>query len=133
MTRRLADRISDRWGDTAGTLFEYGVKAGTKYLDAVGEVITEMAFDNMLSKDRGARPMGGGETLVSVMVLSMATQVALKSMGRKGLRNLGGEIVGTPDMAGKVRLALTGVAYGLALSQVIIRLPVMQANTRIGP
>jgi len=46
-----------------------------EYSELVGEVIVEMAFDNLMTLDPNARPLGGSGTFVMAMTLSVVIMV----------------------------------------------------------
>jgi len=92
-----------------------------EYTELVSEVIVEMAFDNLLTLDQESRPLGGSSTFIMTMTLSVLTMGALSSLGSRGLKS---SKLDWSSKSGKLRGAMIGISVSLAISQLVMRLPV---------
>ncbi|MBN2229592.1 MAG: hypothetical protein JW779_08340 [Candidatus Thorarchaeota archaeon] len=110
-----------------GSLLYRGVK---EYFELVGEVIFEMAFDNVLRYDKSAQPIGGGEVFFTAMTLSIITSGLLRAMGRRGISLVTLEDGSTRIQASKARLILPSIALSLNMAMLVMRIPVMLGNMR---
>ena len=113
----------------------------SEYIELVGEVVFEMAFDNMFRLDKSERPLGGGSSFIGLMTFSVLTSVVLQVVAQRAykigesLRDIGDElnmatrlsIVRQHDQLRRIILALRVTALGLATAQQIQRIPVMMA------
>jgi hypothetical protein len=98
-----------------------------KYIDLVGEVIFEFAFDNMLSMDKSQRPGGGAQAFMAVMTLAVLTSAMLKVAGSQWVKSPTSISGHMTNIAIK---ALQGVSLGLSLGMVIMRIPVTSGVAR---
>jgi hypothetical protein len=98
-----------------------------KYIDLVGEVVFEFAFDNMLSMDKSHRPSGGAQAFMAVMTLAVLTSAMLNVAGSQWVKCPTGISGHMTNIAIK---ALQGVSLGLSLGMIIMRIPVTAGVAR---
>jgi hypothetical protein len=122
--KQLSEMTTTR--DLARVLFR-GVR---EYFGLVGEVIFEMAFDNILRYDKSARPWGGGEAFLTAMSLSILTSAAMRAVGRRGITTFGTDDGTVVMKASRARLILPTLALSLQMSMLVMRIPVMLGNMR---
>ncbi len=129
--RWLGRKMSQEATRFALEAMEFAVKA---YIGAVGEVVFEFAFDNMMRFDKSERPMGGSETFMATMILAVLTSAALSSVA--GSAKSGAIAQGIAEGAvdgqkiSRVIIGLQFVALGLQMAMLIQRIPVMMAVAR---
>lgn len=134
MTGRVSalERLTTRVGsNTAARLIREGM---CEYFGLVSEVVFEMAFDNMLRFNRDERPMGGGQTFLIAMTLSVTVSGMLQGvssldsgvtrLGRIGWSQL---TVGQKAVRTATR-ALLVTSLTLAMAMYAMRIPVLNAS-----
>jgi len=112
-------------------------KAVREYYELLGEVIFEMAFDNMLRFNKEERPMGGGETFLITMSVAVVVSGLLQSVG--GSLDIGVDDNGIKQPWSKLsigqkaaRVAIRSLLFtslALAVSMYMMRMPVMDASS----
>ncbi|MDF1538021.1 MAG: hypothetical protein P1Q69_03870 [Candidatus Thorarchaeota archaeon] len=100
------------------------VKGMIEYAEIIGEVIIEMTFDSLLAYDEAGRPLGGAGIFLAVMTVSVLTSAALNT----GDWGYDGNVRLARDWTGVARVSLSLLTVSLALSQVVMRMPVLAAN-----
>lgn len=91
-----------------------------EYVELVGEVVFEMSFDNMLRLDPAERPLGGGQTFLTLMTLYSLTRAGLDGRFEPGPLQ-------SREMSA-ARRAVNLFSSGLLVGQMIGMTPVLLAN-----
>jgi hypothetical protein len=127
---RIGKALMLRTGKQASSEFvDFLIKGVREYIELVGEVIGEMAFDNMLRQDEGERPMFGSEMFMLTMTLSVVVGGLMGGLD-KAVRD---KLLDITDSSmrrsvAQTRKLLMGVALSLSLLMTVMRIPVLLAN-----
>lgn len=120
----LYDEIAKTLAKRESRLLKAGkvaLSVAGEYFELVGEVIFEMAFDNMLRLDESERPMGGGEVFLTLMTMYTLTRAGLDG-------ELEPAILDSPPLSPAKRyLSMTSSA--LLMVQLASLSPVLMANS----
>jgi hypothetical protein len=126
----VLERLTEKIGEHAALQIAGRLAKG--YFDLLGEVIFEMAFDNMLRFNKDERPMGGGETFLITMSVSVVVSGLLQSVGSgldTGSKKSWSEISVNQKAARVTVRTLLMTSLALAVSMYAMRMPVMEASS----
>ncbi|MHA1136659.1 MAG: hypothetical protein ACTSSE_09245 [Candidatus Thorarchaeota archaeon] len=112
-------------------------RAVREYYQLLGEVIFEMSFDNMLRFNKDERPVGGGQTFLITMSVTVVVSGLLQSVASSmdvGTNALGNRLPWSKISVGqKAARVATGsllfTSLALAMSMYMMRMPVMDASS----
>ena len=111
-----------------GTLLELVSSGVRAYSGLCGEVVFEMAFDNMMSMNQQAQPFGGARTFMMAVTASIVLQGVMNKWNKRGIDMIESGVQPKPSYY-KIRTALTTGALALQFSIVMMRMPVMASNS----
>jgi len=131
----LLQELSQKIG--SNTALKITGRAVREYYELLGEVIFEMSFDNMLRFNKEERPIGGGQTFLITMSVTVVVSGLLQSVGGSldiGVNELGTKLswsdISIGQRAARVAIgSLLLTSLALAVSMYMMRIPVMDASS----